>query len=51
MERLQMMEAVIRKYGFEDKKTIFFCGFAGDINNSEFIIQRAYDAIMLDEDE
>lgn len=46
MTREEMMDAVIRQYGFESNITIAFCVLAEDSAVSDEELQKAFDAFM-----
>lgn len=42
MTREQMMDKIIKKYGFEDERTIWFCNLCEDKTATDYIIENAY---------
>lgn len=46
MTREEMMDAVIRQYGFENATTIIFCVLAEDATVATTELQKAFDALM-----
>lgn len=45
MTREQMMDKIIRKFGFEDKRTIWFCALCEDKIAIKEAIENAYFAL------
>ena len=46
MTREQMMDAIIKKYGFEDTRTIWFCNLCEDKTTTDYTVENAF--IVLD---
>jgi hypothetical protein len=46
MTREEMMDMVIRQYGFESNITITFCVLAEDNTVSDADLQKAFDALV-----
>lgn len=46
MTREEMMDMVIRQYGFENATTIIFCVLAEDSTVSDIDLRKAFDAFM-----
>ena len=46
MTREEMMDMVIRQYGFENATTITFCALAEDATVATTELQKAFDALM-----
>ena len=46
MTREQMMNEIIRQYGFENATTITFCALAEDASVATAELQKAFDALM-----
>lgn len=46
MTRKEMMDAVIRQYGFESNITITFCALVEDATVATTELQKAFDALM-----
>ena len=42
MTREQMMDKIIKKYGFEDTRTIWFCNLCEDKTVTDYTIENAY---------
>lgn len=46
MTREQMMDEIIRQYGFENNLTITFCVLAEDSTVSDEEVRKAFDALV-----
>lgn len=46
MTREEMMDNIIRQYGFESNITITFCALAGDHTVPDKELRKAFDALM-----
>lgn len=46
MAREEMMDEIIRQYGFESNITIVFCVLAEDATVATTELQKAFDALM-----
>ena len=42
MTREQMMDAIIKKFGFEDGRTIWFCSMCEDKSLTDYTIENAF---------
>lgn len=42
MTREQMMDKIIKKYGFEDARTIWFCNLCEDKTATDYTVENAY---------
>lgn len=46
MTREEMMDNIIKQYGFESNITITFCGLAEKSNLSDSMLRKVYDELM-----
>lgn len=46
MTREEMMDNIIKQYGFESNITITFCGLAEKGNLSDSMLRKVYDELM-----
>lgn len=42
MTREQMMDNIIKKYGFEDERTVWFCNLCEDKTATDYTVENAY---------
>lgn len=42
MTREQMMDNIIKKYGFEDARTVWFCNLCEDKTTTDYTVENAY---------
>ena len=42
MTREQMMDNIIKKYGFEDVRTVWFCNLCEDKTTTDYTVENAY---------
>lgn len=47
MTREQMMDKIIAKFGFEDKRTIWFCRLCEDKTATDDAVEKAYIAFKI----
>lgn len=48
MTRENRMDEVIKRYGFEDNRTLFFCNMAEDLETPDNLVEEIYNALMKD---
>lgn len=42
MTREQMMDNIIKKYGFEDARAVWFCNLCEDKTTTDYTVENAY---------